>query len=288
MELIANHAWHLKKEGYRESTIRSRVSALKGLARVATLKDPESVKEAIAKLSVSEGRKELLVYAYAIFSKQQGIVFGSYPRYRRVEKLPFVPLEVELDQLIAGLGKRYAVFLQSLKETGARPGEIWSLKWCDIDLEKQAVNLTPEKNSLPRQMKVSSKLLAMLLSLPRKNVLVFGGGDLNDFSRWFSYKRKLIAEKLNNPRIIEISFKTFRHWFASRLYFRTRDVLAVQHALGHRNLKNTLVYTHLVDFKDDDFNCRTARTLLEAKELIESGFEYVTEIDGVKLFRKRK
>jgi len=26
----------------------------------------------------------------------------------------------------------------------------------------------------------------------------------------------------------------------------------------------------------------------EAKALIESGFEYVTEMDGVKLFRKRK
>jgi hypothetical protein len=26
----------------------------------------------------------------------------------------------------------------------------------------------------------------------------------------------------------------------------------------------------------------------EAKVLIESGFEYVTEVDGVKLFRKRK
>jgi len=28
--------------------------------------------------------------------------------------------------------------------------------------------------------------------------------------------------------------------------------------------------------------------LEEAKALIESGFEYVTEVDGVKLFRKRK
>jgi len=36
------------------------------------------------------------------------------------------------------------------------------------------------------------------------------------------------------------------------------------------------------------FICKTAKTVEEAKELIEQGFEYVTEIDGVKLFRKTK
>ncbi len=31
-----------------------------------------------------------------------------------------------------------------------------------------------------------------------------------------------------------------------------------------------------------------AKTVNEARALIESGFDYVTEIDGFKLFRKRK
>jgi len=31
-----------------------------------------------------------------------------------------------------------------------------------------------------------------------------------------------------------------------------------------------------------------AKTLQEACNLIEQGFEYVTEMDGVKIFRKRK
>jgi hypothetical protein len=37
-----------------------------------------------------------------------------------------------------------------------------------------------------------------------------------------------------------------------------------------------------------DYTCKTAKTLEEATLLIEDGFEYVTEMDGVKLFRKRK
>lgn len=49
------------------------------------------------------------------------------------------------------------------------------------------------------------------------------------------------------------------------------------------------VYTRLVDFEiDNHFTCRTARTLEEASQLVEASFEYVTDIDGVKLFRKRK
>jgi hypothetical protein len=38
----------------------------------------------------------------------------------------------------------------------------------------------------------------------------------------------------------------------------------------------------------EEFACKVAENVEEAKALIESGFEYVTEVDGVKLFRKRK
>jgi len=58
--------------------------------------------------------------------------------------------------------------------------------------------------------------------------------------------------------------------------------------LGHRNIQSTLLYTQLISFQSDDFHVRAARNLEEDKELIEAGFEYVTERDGVKIYRKRK
>jgi hypothetical protein len=58
--------------------------------------------------------------------------------------------------------------------------------------------------------------------------------------------------------------------------------------LGHKNIRNTLVYTHLVDFHGDEFVCKIARTIQEGKELVESGFDYVSEFDGIQLYRKRK
>jgi len=58
--------------------------------------------------------------------------------------------------------------------------------------------------------------------------------------------------------------------------------------LGHRNINNTLIYTQLVDFKNDDYIAKVAKTLQEACQLVEAGFEYITEMDGAKIFRKPK
>jgi hypothetical protein len=59
--------------------------------------------------------------------------------------------------------------------------------------------------------------------------------------------------------------------------------------LGHKNIKNTLVYTQLANFKDHDYVSKVAKTADEACILIEAGFEHVcTTPDDIMLFRKRK
>jgi len=58
---------------------------------------------------------------------------------------------------------------------------------------------------------------------------------------------------------------------------------------GHKSIKNALVYTQLIDFpEDDEFVCKVEKTVQEASQLIENGFEYVCAMDDAKLFRKRK
>jgi hypothetical protein len=50
-----------------------------------------------------------------------------------------------------------------------------------------------------------------------------------------------------------------------------------------------MFYTQLITFNEsEEYTCKTAATIQEASNLIENGFEYVTEIDGTKLFKKRK
>ena len=59
--------------------------------------------------------------------------------------------------------------------------------------------------------------------------------------------------------------------------------------LGHKNIKNTLIYTQLIAFQEEDsYVSKVAQKTEEACKLIEEGFEYVCNHEGSMLFRKRK
>jgi NAD/NADP transhydrogenase alpha subunit len=55
--------------------------------------------------------------------------------------------------------------------------------------------------------------------------------------------------------------------------------------MGHKKLTTTRLYIHL---ESDEGTCRAAATKEEAMSLIKRGFQYVTDIDAAKLFKKRK
>ncbi|MGA3110907.1 MAG: site-specific integrase [Candidatus Bathyarchaeia archaeon] len=285
---IIEYEFWLLKNGYAKSTIFDRVKLMKRLIKLgANLFDPETIKEILTKQTWCAGRKEYVVETYSNFLLMAGGKWDP-PRYSRIEKIPFIPTELEIDQLIAGCGEKTTTLLQSLKETGMRIGEAWNLKWLDIDFVNSTLSITPEKGSHARMFKVSSKLMAMLAMQPKKSVKVFGTYELRGYRSSFIRQRKRTAHKLGNPRINQITFHTFRHWKATMEYHKTKDILHVMRLLGHKNIKNTLIYTQLVTFEDDDYVCKAATNIKEATQLIEAGYEYITEMDNIKLFRKRK
>jgi len=72
-------------------------------------------------------------------------------------------------------------------------------------------------------------------------------------------------------------------------YHKTKDILHVMQLLGHRNIQNILIYTQLVNFESSDYHSATANTTEQAKQLVETGFEFVcTTPENIMLFRKRK
>jgi len=285
---IIEYMWYLKKQGYRKSTIESKVNRIERLVRIgANLFDPENVKELIANDNWKDNYKAGLVSAYNTFVEMVGLTWKP-PCYKPVQKLPFVPHEKEIDALIAGCGKKVATSLQLLKETGMQIGETWNLEWTDIDEENRTVTCTPEKHGTPRQFRVSKKLITMLNALPHINIKIFGNTNMIAHGINFRYQRKRLAKKLQNPRLLKISFHSLRHWKATTEYHRTKDILHVKEMLGHRRISSTLIYTHLVQFESDDYYVKTAKTLKEACELAEAGFTYFTEIQGVQVFRKPK
>jgi deoxyinosine 3'endonuclease (endonuclease V) len=81
----------LKKQGYRESTIvQNYAKILKQLSKNCNLNNPETVLSFLAAKDMSYGRKELIVDCYANYCQWKKLPFVK-PRYRRQDKLPYVP-----------------------------------------------------------------------------------------------------------------------------------------------------------------------------------------------------
>ncbi|MEM3728568.1 MAG: tyrosine-type recombinase/integrase [Candidatus Bathyarchaeia archaeon] len=286
---IFQFLWHLQKMGRSAFTIRDYKQKLEYLAKKTDLLEPEAVKEFLTKANMNETSKHNYSTVLKGFYDYLGIAWQQ-PEYKVSCKIPFVPTEQELDLLIANSSKTLSALLQLLKETGMRVGEALKLKWTDIDFERRTVRITPEKGSFPRILPLSETAIMMLNRLPKKSEKLFPSRNVAQTT--FYRRRKQLAFKLGNPRLLKIGFHSFRHWKGTMEYHKTKDIIHVKELLGHRNIQNTLVYITIekaiFQNTNDEFYVRTAKTVEEACRLVEVGFEYVCDMDGVKIFRKRK
>jgi len=277
----------MQKEGYAKLTIVSHSSILRYLAKHCDLKDPESIRLFLSEKTVSLARKERIANAYLKYAKSRNIHFDK-PRYQAEDKLPFIPLQNEIESILEySKNLRHSTYLRLVYESGMRAGEASRLQFKDFDFERNTVRIIPEKRGRAREVKLSNKLSAMLMH-------VFGAypkaplPNATAARKHLERTRRQLAKLSCNPRLVGIHLHTLRHFRATILYHQTKDLLYVKEFLGHRSLNNTLRYTHLVDWQSDEFICKAARNVEEASKLIESGFEFVTEVENMKLFRKRK
>jgi integrase len=279
---IMDYLWLLKKKGREELTIdhvgrRLRQLVAKGL----NLLDPEEIKGFLAKQDKWSNRtKAIDVCVYDGFLKFLGISWDP-PEYKAERVLPYVPTEEEIDQLISASGKKTSVFLQVLKETGARYGEAARLKWTDIDLKRRQITVGAEKHGDARILPISEKLIGMLEIVPKTSDRVFPSTKSAISSNFYLQRRK-IARKLANPRLLKVGFHSFRHWKATNARHNGLDAFDIQVLLGHRDLKSTMRYVKLEKqvyqrSGNETFHVRTAKTLEEASKLVEVGFEFVHE-----------
>ena len=213
------------------------------------------------------------------------------PRYK-AEAKPKIPTKEKLEMLISASGKTLATKLMISMETGLRPIELCNLKVKDIDLEQKLIYPTTAKRGLARTLKISSKLQMMLQNHITRNNLnpndKLFKGDAENYGKFFRLTRNRLAKKLQDPSIATIRLYDFRHYFATMLYHKTRDLLYTKQQMGHSQIKTTLIYTQLLNLNDDEWTCKVAHNSQEDTQLIEAGFEYVTDRDGLKFYRKRK
>jgi integrase len=130
--------------------------------------------------------------------------------------------------------------------TGLRKGELFSLKWNDIDLHNKLLTVKNTKNYEDRVVPLNDIALNVLCRIPRqlRSEYVFTTPSTEQGSQITDIK-KSFKTALQKAGIKDFRFHDLRHTFASHLVMAGVDLTTVKELLGHKDIKMTLRYAHL-------------------------------------------
>jgi integrase len=284
--LLYEYIIYLERQGAYADT--SYIGLLKSLVKDgADLLNPEDIKEKIArhKYNDKDGKEQpwkdsvkmLAVYAYDAFCRMKGIKWDK-PHYRQGETVLIPPDEKDLHQLKNSFhSKRMIAFLQSIEETFADPGEILRVEWTELNGNIFTIN-HPVKGHYPGQCEITPVLVGMLNNLPKKDKRIFPMSYATA-ANIFNRGRKRAAEKFQNPRLLSISFKSWRHFGGSKLSEMTNgNYRIVKKALRHKSILNTEKYIHAIKPIDENYDTTTATTLDDILRLGKEGWTKYDEV----------
>ena len=278
----------MKTTGLKESTIRSVDYRLKYLAKHADLSDSEQVKLFIANMPHANSYKLCMTKAYNYLCIVNGFKWQK-PKYKAEEKIPLIPTTENVYKIISASTKKYATIFTILAQTGMEAHELATVSRKDIDIESGILNAQGCKGHAPRSFKLKPATTAMLREYLYKYTGIKPFPASQYMSCVWTRTRNKLAEKLQNPQLKQIPMRSLRNYSGAQLYHRTNDPIRVMRHLGHKKLETTMHYLRGINLdEEDEYTCRTASNVKEATQLIENGFTYVTEVDGLKLFKKRK
>ena len=297
--LLTKYASYLERQGYYAET--AYYDLLSSLASDgANLLDPEDVKTKIAQHTYRfkngrEGKwkdstKALAVQAYDLFAEMEGMEWVK-PSYKGQETILIIADEKDLDCLISSSqSKRMTAFLQTLKETYVDPGEALAIEWKEI--KGNIITIAhPCKGHYPGQYEVSNRLIQLINRLPKNDKRVFPT-TYQSMMMCLNTLKKKAARKQQNPALLDITFRSFRHWGGSMLaHYSNGNVLMVKKALRHKSVLNTMKYIHTIqNLRDDDFEETTATTPEEIRKLGKAGWTKYDEltVNGLTMHFYRK
>jgi integrase len=230
----------------------------------------EALKSALNKKGLAPATiKQCLVLARQIFNKAiaWGIFDGENPfknatlNNRKLLEVPdnrrnrFLQLD-EARSLLGALAVKspqvHDMSLLSL-DTGMRRGEVFSLKWPDIDLKNELIHIKDTKNNRNRQAFMTQRVKQMLIKRKTERSgagFVFqtkNGGGINYIYKIFDRTVNSLGfnEGLKDTRD-RVVFHTLRHTFASWLALNETPILTIKELGGWQSLDMVERYAHLI------------------------------------------
>jgi len=290
-ETAINYMVYLRRQGLADTTIKGLTKKLLRLAKNVNLADPDKVTEYIYGLPVSNNYKNTLFLAYYHYLRSKNVpatLIRLSPDYQPIK----LPTPEQIKTLIENSRDPLKLKIKLMVHLGLRPIEVVKLTVRDIDFKTNTASIRTKKRGRPRLLKIPEKLSEDLRHYIKKNKLknrLFYCSTKTFYGSFLRLKQRLA--EIYGPEYLNIRLYDLRHYYATMLYIKTRDILFVSQSLGHKSLQHTLKYIHLskqLEPEKMQYVCKVTDNLEEAKALIEQGFEYVAEFNGKMLFRKPK
>ena len=135
--------------------------------------------------------------------------------------------------------------------TGIRLSELINIDVGDVDLNCRKLRLRRTKGGQPASKHINANLMKILESYIPKRLesecpaLLLSQWKRRLSDRQFALRLEMWSKKAGINK--KLTPHVLRHTFATNLYARTKNLLAVQKALGHEYITTTQIYTHIQD-----------------------------------------
>ena len=221
-DLVERYVAKLKLKGFRPSTINDRTKVISAVLRYARELKVPCAKPVIAAVP-DRARKRVLAWSPA-----------------QVTRL--------LDHVKEECADIYPMVL-CLAVTGMRCSEVMHLRWEDVDLERQLIQLWPTedwqpKNGKPRIIPIEEPLVSLLLGKHVHPTWVFPCPRTGEPWKYWPNRK---FDKARKAAGLEGGPHKLRHSYASEMVAKTGSATLVAQLLGHSSTWVTERYMHLLD-----------------------------------------
>lgn len=210
-------------------------------------------------------RTKSVIRAFFRWCQQTGVLKKNPAAYIRlvVAAAPPTPFmtRTEIARFLHTIGESrnplaardYALF-GTLAYTGIRLSEVVRVRAHDVDIARRLLHLQRTKGGRQERRQLPAVLRRILSRYIGKRLQNNGNDDGTLFvsqlgkplsARALQYRFRFWLRRARIRK--QLSVHSLRHTFGTLLYRATRDLVLVSRALGHRDLKSTLRYTHQGD-----------------------------------------
>jgi len=179
-------------------------------------------------------------WGYADTNPAQKIKFFS-EKDRQKERI--LKDQEELN-LLRACPKYIRPIIEAALNTGMRRGEIFNLKWEQVNLEEMTITVQNTKSGKNRTIPINNRLHQILMEQKKLKGQASSVFPNPDTGRPFVDIKKSFKRACEDAGIKDLRFHDLRHTFASRLVKAGVDLITVRDLLGHFSVQLTQRYTH--------------------------------------------